>query len=386
MSEVEAKGGHRLRARYFVIGLIIALAAVIAGASVQRARAAQGRRAPPDRKVPVAVEVAQARDVAVTLEGLGTVTPLATVQMKSQVSGRLTTVAFKEGHFVHRGDVIAQVDPRPFQATFDQANSTTQRDAANLANSKVSLARNIALLEQKLVPQQSVDDQRSTVAQLEATVAMGRAAANSAKLQLEYARIVSPVDGVAGIRQVDVGNLVSPSDSNPIVVLTQLEPITVIFTLPQDDIPRVRAAFAQGALAVTAWSRDGDSKIADGKLAVIDNQINAATGTVRMRATFDNSDRALWPNQFVKARMVVEQKKGVLVISAASVQQGPKGPFVYVVGADSIATVKPIELDFIEGTQAIVKSGIAVGDRVVADGASQLKPGAAVDVRPQSAS
>jgi multidrug efflux system membrane fusion protein len=336
---------------------------------------------PGDRKVPVLVEAAAQRDVPIVLEGLGTVTPLATVQVKAQVDGRLQSVAFKEGAVVHKGELLAQLDPRPFQIAVAQTAATLARDQAQLRNLKLTLERSRQLKEQNLVPQQQVDDQQTQVDSAEATVGIDQAANDNARLQLEYSRIVANIDGVAGIRQIDPGNLVKATDTLGLVVLTQLDPITVVFTVPQDELARVQRASAAGSLSVEAWARDGQSKLATGTLTVIDNQVSATTATVRLKATFENPTRALWPNEFVKARLAVEQRKDAVVIPAAAIQRGPQGTFVYLAGADDTAQVRPIEVDLIEGAQAILRSGVKVGERVITDGQSQLKPGAAIDAR-----
>jgi multidrug efflux system membrane fusion protein len=329
----------------------------------------------------VLVEAAAQRDVPIVLEGLGTVTPLATVQVKAQVDGRLQSVAFKEGAVVHKGELLAQLDPRPFQIAVAQTAATLARDQAQLRNLKLTLERSRQLKEQNLVPQQQVDDQQTQVDSAEATVGIDQAANDNARLQLEYSRIVANIDGVAGIRQIDPGNLVKATDTLGLVVLTQLDPITVVFTVPQDELARVQRASAAGSLSVEAWARDGQSKLATGTLTVIDNQVSATTATVRLKATFENPTRALWPNEFVKARLAVEQRKDAVVIPAAAIQRGPQGTFVYLAGADDTAQVRPIEVDLIEGAQAILRSGVKVGERVITDGQSQLKPGAAIDAR-----
>ncbi|MBL9039611.1 MAG: efflux RND transporter periplasmic adaptor subunit [Archangium sp.] len=342
---------------------------------------ASAKGAAPERKVPVQVEAAVKRDVPIILEGLGTVTPLATVTVRSRVDGQLESLSFTEGGPVKRGQLLAQIDPRPYRIAVAQSSATLERDLAQQRNLKLTLERFTDLRRQNLVPQQQVDDQQTLVDQAGATVGMDQAAVDNAKLQLDYTRITSPIDGIAGIRQIDPGNLVRASDATGLVVLTQLDPISVVFTLAQDELSRVSNAFSQGPRQVEAWSRDGRTLLATGELKVIDNQINLTTASLRLRAQFDNSDRALWPNQFVKARLHVESKQNALVVSASAVQRGQQGTFVYVVGADRTAQLKPVEVDFIEGSVAVLKSGIAPGELVVIDGQAQLKPGAAVDPR-----
>ncbi len=331
------------------------------------------------RAVPVRTQSVAARDIPIFLEGLGTVTPLATVAIRAQVTGRLVSVAFREGQVLRKGSLLAQVDPRPFQAALDQALATQQRDQAQLDNAELLLKRSVTLREQKLISDQALDDQRAQAAQLRGTLAIDNAAIASARLQLEYAQLLAPIDGLIGIRQVDPGNLVSPSDSNPLALMTQMDPISVVFSLPQDDLAQLRDAMRAGEVPVTAIARDGATEIARGKLSVIDNQISATTGTVRMRAIFPNPNRDLWPNQFVNARVTVAVRKQALVTVAEAVQQGPEGPFVYTVSKDNKATVSPVEIDVTVGSVAVLKSGLRLGDSVVVEGQAQLRPGLPVE-------
>lgn len=360
-----------------LVGIGIAVSRVWAGAESKTA----SQKATPERKVPVLVENAVQRDVPIVLEGLGTVTPLATVSVRSQVDGQLVSIAFQEGAVIKKGQQLAQIDPRPFQNSVAQTNATFARDQAALKNAKLMLQRNTELRAQNLIAQQQVDDQQSLVDQAEATAGISKANNDSAKLQLEYSRVVSPIDGVAGIRQVDPGNIVRSSDVNPLVVLTQIDPIAVIFTVPQDEITRIQTAAGSETLGVEVWSRDGRAKLAAGSLSVIDNQVNSGTGTLRLKALFANPTRALWPNQFVKARLTVEQKRDAMVIAAAAIQRGPKGTFVYIAAPDDTAQLRPVEVDIIEGPVAVLSAGVKAGERVITDGQSQLKPGAAIDPR-----
>lgn len=368
--------------------VIIAIVVVLVGGGAaffftHRAadKKAQTSKGPPERKVPVLVEEVEQRDVPIVLEGLGTVTPLATVQVRSQVDGRLMSVAFKEGQPVKKGEQIALIDPRPFQIQVKQMESTLQRDAALLRNARLLLERNKQLKEQDLVAQQNVDDQQTVVDQLVGTAGIDQAALDSAKLQLEYAHVISPVDGVVGIRQVDVGNLIRASDATGLVTVTQLDPISVIFTVPQDELDRLQAAMHGETPPVEAWSRESTTLLARGQLTVIDNQVNATTGTVRLRAMFENPKRALWPNQFVKARLTVEEKKNATTINAAAIQRGPQGAFVYLAKDDNTAELRKVEVELITGQLALIKSGLEKGDKVITDGQAQLKPGSLIEVR-----
>lgn len=366
--------------------MIVFLSVTLGAAAFMFARgrkqeAASAAAAHPQRPVPVVVAAAERRDVPIVLEGLGTVTPFSTVSVRAQVDGPLQSVAFKEGAVVRKGQVLAQLDPRPFQIALAQASATLRRDQAQLRNAMLDLSRYRGLLGKQLVPKQQVDTQQTAVDAAKATVAMDRAQVANAKLQLGYTRILSPLDGVTGIRQVDPGNLVRASDPTGLVVLTQLDPISVVFTLPQDSLERVQRAQAKGSLSTEAWSRDGRERIATGKLMVIDNQVNAAAASVRFKANFANPQHALWPGAFVKARLVVEARQGVVVVEAAAVQHGPQGTFVYVVGDDHKAQQRAVVVESTEGTLAILTSGVQPGELVVTDGQNQLKAGAVVEAR-----
>ena len=259
--------------------------------------------------------------------------------------------------------------------------SSDLRDEAQLAGAKRNLDRFIGVGAQRLIPQQQVDDQRALVDQLTGTVAADKAQIENARLQLDYARITSPIDGVTGVRLVDPGNLVSTTDANGIVVVTQMDPIAVLFTLPQDALPDVSREQANGPLKVEARTRDGGQLLADGELGLIDNLINTGTATMRLKAIFPNPQRLLWPNQFVKARLLLTVRKGALVIPAVAVQRGPQGAFVYVVGDDMRAVLRPVTVERIEGETAIVAKGLTAGDKVVSEGQNQLRPGARVQPR-----
>ena len=348
----------------------------------KRSAAAPTEQSAESRAVAAALAPATTRDVPVYLEGLGNATPLATVTVKSQVDGRLDQILFQEGQHIKKGDLLAQVDPRPFLIQLHQAEAALTRDRAQLANAKLNLDRYVKLREQSLVAQQQVDDQRAMADQNEASVKADEAQIENAKLQLDYARIRSPIDGVTGVRLVDQGNIVHAADTIGIVVVTQLDPMTVLFTLPQDDLDRVAKAMSTAKVPVDAYSRDGATKLSTGELLVIDNQVNQATATVRLKAAFPNPDNALWPNEFVKVRLLIETQRGVTVVPAAAVQRGPQGTFLYVVGADQTAAVRPIEVGTVDSQVAIVTKGVSPGEQVVVEGQSQLRPGSKVQARP----
>jgi membrane fusion protein, multidrug efflux system len=369
------------RRRWILIGVgILVLGGVgwqIAGRPGFRTKAV----APDVRPVPVAAVTVVQQDVPIYVEGLGSVTALYTVTVKTQVDGRLDKVFFVEGQRVKKGELIAQVDPRPFEAALHQAAATVARDQAQLVNARLNLKRYDELSKENLIAKQQTTDQQAQVDQLAATVAIDQAQVETARLNLDYTHIVAPVDGVTGIRLVDPGNLVHAADATGIVVITQLDPIAVIFTLPQDDLPRVSEAMSHGELTVDALSRDGSTKLGTGKVLLIDNQINQTTATIRLKALFPNPSNALWPNQFVKALLLLTTRKGAIVIPTAAIQRGPKGTFVYVIGDDSTASVRPVVIEITQGDQTILTSGLQPGERVVVDGQNQIRPGSKVSAR-----
>jgi multidrug efflux system membrane fusion protein len=320
----------------------------------------------------------------VWLDGLGNVSAFYTVTVKSQVDGRIDRVLFTEGQHVKKGDVLVQIDPRPFSIQLESARASLQRDTANAKNSRVNLDRYKTLSDQNLIAVQQLTDQQAAVDQQDAQVRADQTQIDSARLNLDYARITSPIDGVTGVRLVDPGNIIHASDTTGLVVVTQLDPIAVFFTLPEDDLPSVHDAMAKGELGVLALSRSGDKSLGDGKLSVVDNEINQATATIRLKAIFPNPQSLLWPNQFVKARLRLSTRVNAIVVPAAVVQHGPQGTFAYVVGADSTAAVRPVTVEAIQGEVAIISKGLQVGEQVVTDGQAQLRPGAKVAAKPAS--
>lgn len=334
------------------------------------------------RAVPVAVAQAQVKDVPVYLDGLGTVAASASVQVKPQVDGRLEQVLFKEGQEVKKGQVLAQLDARPFLAQLHQAEGALARDRAGLEEARRNLERNETLAKEKLIALQQVDDQRAAVGQAEGQVRIDEAAVEMAQLNVTYARIVSPLDGVTGIRQVDPGNLVHASDPTGIVLVTQMSPIALLVTIPADELTRVVQALARGPVEVDAYHRDGKTKLGQGEVALVDNQINTTTATVRLKAVMENPQHLLWPNQFVKAKVLLETRKGALVVPSTAVQRGPQGAFVYVVGPDKSAAVRPVEVGATADVLTVIARGLSAGETVVVDGQNQLRPGAKVEPRP----
>src|SRR5438105_11244937 len=340
-----------------------------------------GARAGADRPVPVATAKVDRRDVPIWLDGLGTVIAYKTVTIRPQVEGRLEQVQFREGQGVRKGDVLAQIDPRPFVIQLHQAEGALARDQAQLGANRNTLRRFEQLLKDALISQADVDNQRALVGQFEGAVRIDEAQIETAKLNLAYARITSPIASVTGIRAVDPGNVVHLTDTNGIVTLTQLDPIAVLFTLPQDQLPQVAQAMQAGSPEVAVYSRDGSLELGRGKLEVVDNQINQTTATLRLKAVLDNPKRQLWPNQFVKARLLLTVRKDATVISVAALQRGPEGTFVYVVGGDQ-AQPRQVEIALQQGEDALIARGLQAGELVVVEGQNQLRPGSKVQARP----
>jgi multidrug efflux system membrane fusion protein len=344
--------------------------------------AAAASSAAANRVIPVGTAEVVQRDVPVWLEGLGNVSAFYTVTVKTQVDGRIDKVLFTEGQRVKKGDVLVQIDPRPFAIQLESAQASLARDEANAQNARLNADRYKTLSQQNLISMQQYTDQVASVAQLEAQVRADRAAIDAARLNLDYARVTSPIDGVTGVRLVDPGNVVHASDPTGLVVVTQLDPIAVFFTLPEDDLASINEAMAGGTLTVDALSRDGEKPLGEGKLTVIDNEINQQTATLKLKAVFDNPQRLLWPNQFVKARLHVSTRNGAIVVPAAVVQHGPQGTLAYVVKPDSTVEARPITVATTQGDIAIVTSGLKPGEQVVVDGQAQLRPGSKVSPRP----
>ncbi|MGA3158612.1 MAG: efflux RND transporter periplasmic adaptor subunit [Steroidobacteraceae bacterium] len=346
-------------------------------------------RPAPAKKAPAGVQVdaaaVQTSDVPVYLEGLGTVQALYTDTITARVDGQLNTVAFTEGQMVAKGDLLAQIDPRPYQAALDAALANQAKDSATLASARRDLDRYVQLAPEDLASKQTVDDQRGLVGSLTAQVKSDIAAAENARTQLDYTRITSPIPGRTGIRLVDPGNIVHAADTTGIVVVTQVQPISCIFTLPEDVLPRVTAAMAAGPVAVTAISRDGKTEFDHGVVALIDNQIDQSTGTIRVKARFPNTHNTLWPGEFVMIRMLVQTDHNALTIPSSAVERGPDGAFTYVVKADSTAELRPITLGDERNGITLVTSGLKVGDTVVTSNQYRVQPGSRLAVAKSAA-
>lgn len=333
-----------------------------------------------DPAVPVVAEAVRAQDVPIYLTGIGTVQAFNTVTIRTRVDGQIDKVAFVEGEDVKAGDLLAQIDPRPFQAQLEQAQAQKASHEAQLADAKIDLQRFTNLAQRGAATQQSVDTQKALVAQLEANIQADQAAIDNATVQLGYATITAPISGRTGMRLVDQGNIVHATDPTGLVVLTQIEPISLVFNLPEDALPDVAHAMAQGSLKATAFSRDDRTKLGEGTLALIDNEIDQTTGTIRLKATFPNKDHVLWPGQFVNARLYLTVRHDGLTVPAAVVQRGPQGTYAYVIKPDSTVEMRPIAVAQLRHGTALIDSGLRAGEQVVVDGQYKLRPGARVDV------
>jgi multidrug efflux system membrane fusion protein len=333
--------------------------------------------------VPVGMGDVVKSDFPVVIDALGTVTPLATVTVHTQIAGQLLEVGFKEGQKVNKGDFLAQIDPRPYQATLEQAEGSLKRDSALLAEAKLDLARYRKLLAQDSIASQQVDTQDSLVHQYEGAVIIDQGQIDAAKTNLIYCRITAPVSGRVGLRQVDPGNIAQPTDANGIVIITETQPITVVFTVAEDEVPRVARQLHAGLqLPVSAYDRNDSSKLATGSLATMDNQIDTTTGTLKLKADFANADEALFPNQFVNIRLEVEVLKDATVAPVAAIQRGAPGTYVYLLNAGDNPTVavRPVKIGPTVAEKIVINSGLNPGDKVVVDGADRLRDGAAIKI------
>jgi len=355
------------------------------GCSTSDARQ-KAQAAGPQRPVSVTVAKVRTQDLPVYVAGLGSVTAFNTANIKSRVDGQIMEVHFREGQFVKQGELLIVIDPRPYQVQLDQMQAQLFKDEATLRDARLNLDRYTALIPSGSIAQQQVDTQKALVDQLDGQVRNDQAQINNVKLQLTYCHITAPFEGRIGLRQVDVGNIVHANDTNAMLVLTQLQPIAVIFTLPEDVLPQVAQRMRSGPLTVEAYSRDDQTKLATGRLLTIDNQIDQSTGTAKLKAVFDNKDNQLWPNQFVNTQLLLETRKNSLVLPTAAILHGPPGTFVYAVKPDNTVEQRNVTVALTQGDTTAISGGLGAGDTVVTSGQDKLQSGSRIEPREESPS
>ena len=362
--------------RQGILGLTLAICALLAGCGSQQAKSAKASGpAPP---VPVGVATVQQGDFNVYLTGLGSVQAFNTVSLKTRIDGQIMQVNFQEGQDVKTGELLILIDPRPYQVALQQAQANLQKDEAQLNNAKAQYERNKVLYEQGVIAKQDLDTMQASFGTFEGTIAADKAAIENAKLNLTYCSIRSPINGRVGLRQVDPGNYVTAAGNTPMLVITQLHPIAVVFTLPEDQLQPVSKQMKQGTLVVDAYSRDDQKKLGSGKLLTIDNQIDQTTGTAKLKAVFDNPDSSLWPNQFVNVHLLLETRKNAVTVPASAIQRGPDGSFTYVVDSNNTVQMRPVQIGLTQGRTVVIATGLQGGDRIVTDGQEKLQAGSRV--------
>jgi membrane fusion protein, multidrug efflux system len=374
-----------MRLNRFVILAGLLFIAVAGGAITFRhgwpsKNAAEAEAAPPAAPI-IAGMVAQ-HDVPIYLTGVGTVIAFNTDVVRAQIQGQIISINFTEGQHVHAGDLLAQIDPRPYEAQIEQFTANRERDQAQLANAQANLNRYTPLEQKGFATTQLLDTQKAQVAQVESAVKSDQALIDAANVQLSYTRLTSPIDGIAGIRQIDVGNVIHPTDTNGLVVVTQIEPISVIFTLPETDLPEIQQQQQQttAPLTVLAYSQDGKIKLDEGKLTLVDNEILQTTGSIRLKAEFSNQAHRLWPGELISMRLLLDTRHDGLTVPASVVQQGPQGPYAYVVNPDSTVEIRPLKVAQVSDGQALIDSGLEANEQVVVDGQYKLQPGTRVTI------
>jgi len=366
---------------YSVAGL--AVIAIVAGFVFLRHGKTTTVAGPP--KVPVTITETAQRDVPIYYDALGTVQAFNTVSIRAQVTGQIVSINFRQGQDVHKGDVLAKIDPTPFKANLDQAVAKKGEDRAQLIDAEKDLERFTTLVKKDFETQQNVDLQQAKVDQLKATIDADQGAIEASQTQLDYATIVAPIDGVVGFRQIDLGNIIHPTDANPLTVLTQIKPSQVIFTLPQSDLGPVREAMLHGGVSVLAFDQNDKEQLAEGRLLLIDNQIDQTTSTIRLKAEFPNNDERLWPGEFVRNRILIATQKDAVTLPSVAVQRGPDGTYVWVVKQDNTVEQRPITTQTVNEDMTIATKGLTAGERVVLNGQSRLDVGTHVDIRSQNA-
>jgi multidrug efflux system membrane fusion protein len=363
-----------------ILAVLLGVSMTFSGCASGDAKQQRAQAAGP-RAASVAVAKVERQDVPVYLVGLGSVTAFYTANIKSRVDGQIMRVNFQEGQTVKQGDLLILIDPRPYQVQLEQMQAQIFKDQASLRDARLNLERYTTLIPSGSIAQQQVDTQKATVDQLDGQVRTDQAQIDNAKLQLVYCNITAPFTGRVGLRQVDPGNIVHAADTNPMLILTQLQPIGVIFTLPEDQLPTVAQHMKNSTLAVEAYSRDNQIKLATGKLQTIDNQIDQTTGTAKLKAVFDNKDNQLWPNQFVNANLLLETRKHSTVLPTAAVLRGPQGAFVYAVKQDNTVEARSVTISLTQGNTTVVADGLNPGDMVVTDGQDKLQTGSRIEPR-----
>lgn len=377
----ETQQGLGMKTAHLVVAIVF-VAAILSGCERKADSAKSGKpgRGAGGSNAPVAaiIGTVMQKDVPIYLDGLGTAQAFNTVTVRSRVDGQLKKLSFKEGQDVQAGELLAEIDPDPFRTQVEQMEAKKAQDEAQLAFARVELKRNADLLAAKIASQEVYDTQKAQVDQLVALVKSDQAAIDNAKVQLNYTTIEAPISGRTGIRFVDEGNIIHSGDSNGIVILTQLKPISVVFTLPEQSLREIQPQQAQGPMTVVALDRDNSTELDVGQLAVFDNQIDTTTGTIRLKATFPNANLKLWPGQFINARLLLAVRTNGIVVPASVVQRGPEGAYAFVVNSDMSVKMAPVKVAQIDRGQALIESGLAPGERVVVDGQYKLQPGSKV--------
>ncbi len=367
--------------RLVITALAALVAIVLAGGGIlyfKRLSPADAAVPAPEAAVPVVASTVSGKDVPIYLRGIGTAVAYNTDVVRSQIQGQLISITFKEGHTVKAGDLLAEIDPRPYQAQIEQFTANRERDQAQLTNAEANLSRYTQLGAKGYATPQLVDTQKAQVAQLQAAVKADQAQIDQANVQLSYTRLTSAIPGITGVRQIDVGNVIHPTDPNGLVVVTQIEPISLLFTLPQADLPAIQDRMAKGPMKVIAYSQDNRMKLDEGHLLLVDNEIAGTTGTIQLKAEFPNHQHRLWPGQLVNARLLLDTRKDAITVAGSAVQQGRNGTYVYVVKPDQTAELRAVHVAQISDGQALIDQGLKPGEVVVIDGQYRLKEGSPV--------